>query len=215
MKKALILIFLTIAAAAHSQSLFDDFTRVTSTEYDSVNKVQIITTTGKSAFLAGNVDIQFQPMRQIPIVPLTTTVAGGSISAVTDQVFGSATYHFSSGVWWNLGPSQYRLPSGVVLPASSVVLLSEDAIPAVQLETSGSHTFTTYISSLSGAPTPGNLIIQTFDSASGGWVVHSVTPVASFQSLPFSYNSPGYKVRWLLQRTGSAPAVATITINVS
>ncbi|HEY3783394.1 MAG TPA: hypothetical protein VGL56_20115 [Fimbriimonadaceae bacterium] len=214
MKKALIFLVLSVASVAHSQDLYNDFQRVTSTEYDSLNKVQIVNTAGKSNFLVGNVDAEFQVLRQIPIVPLTTTVAGGSTSAVTDQVFGSATYHFNSGVWWNLGSGQYKLPSGVVLPGQSVVMLSEDAIPTIQFEGSGPHSFTTTVTSLSGAPTPGNLIVESFFN--GEWAEDVKIGVGGLETYQTSIsNSGSYKIRWILQRTGAAPAVAKITINVS
>jgi hypothetical protein len=214
MKKTFIFLILGLAAVANAQDLFNDFTRVTSTEYDSVNKVQIVSTSGKSGFLVGNVDFPFQVLRQIPIVPLTTTVAGGSTSAVTDQVFGSATYHFASGVWWNFGSSQYKLPSGVVLPSQNAVMVSEDAMPTIQFETSGPHTFTTTVSSLSGAPSPGNLNVEVYFN--GEWAGATSTPVGSTQTVQTPYNYSGsYKFRWVLQRTSSAPAVAVVSITVT
>ncbi|HEY3780167.1 MAG TPA: hypothetical protein VGL56_03715 [Fimbriimonadaceae bacterium] len=217
MKKILILLLVAVAGMANAQDLLNDFVRNSSTSYDSADAAYLLQSTGATAYRTGVVDTPLGVLRGFLPTSPTGQTAKGYTSVTNDNIFASNSASFSSGIWWNLSTSPYTLGNAVTLPASSVVLVSWDVIPAVQLETlsAGTHVVTYEITALSGTSTPGTLQFWVFTN--GAWVklanANMTIPSVS-ATFTLNYSAP-VKLRWVLVRNGGAMASVDLETRVN
>jgi hypothetical protein len=117
---------------------------------------------------------------------------------------------YLSQIAWNFGANSFQLGSRTV-PANSIALYSQDYIPAVEtVVPQGTFTFDSAATPIGGASTLGIFQFQT--RTAGKWTTQFSLNLTGAQSDTRSLSFPWTtRVRWLLIRSGGAPAEAAIS----
>ena len=207
MKTRLLLALCLLPVLAPAQDLFYDAQHVS----------------GNSA--GGFLDLNPAPF-EVGFLPTTTahlfqTTSGPLIdsnSIVNPNVMGYFYDAFTSAMWWNLSTVS-ATASGHTLLAGKVNLQSVDQLPAIDLVVDGTTakpvqlTIRLKITPSVGTSTPGRLALLSYSA--GVWsTVYDLQLTAAradTRTIPVSAHT---RLRWVLARNTTAPALASISLNV-